>query len=245
MSNIIEIPRYQCHKQVRALKIKLAIMNPRGVELHFDDERYCPIEMPIEYARKHTNAQGVQALAGGYVVWYEDGYTSWSPAEPFENGYVRIGDTPVAVTCNGAAYSYPEVAYAAAEEAEALSMVLNEAGIPRADENGVTYSLWGRVLRFAELSAGLTARIREELNDLIIGQPFNDDTCKEIARRIKRLPDLFNTDHLTDSQLADLKDRLKASKDCGHVMPMSRSGAIKVSMDLGNDPRQDGEQVED
>jgi len=241
MSNTIEIPRYQCHKQVRALKIKLAIMNPRGVELHFDDERYCPIEMPIEYARKHTNAQGVQALAGGYVVWYEDGYASWSPAEPFENGYVRIGDTPVAVTCNGAAYSSPEVAYAAAEEAEALSMVLDEAGIPRSDEHGVTYSLWGRVSRLIE------------------------KRCQQMVAPIARM---------SDSQLADLKAQLKASKGCGHVMPMmtpdsydkisdalenpppfneemqsaiekSRSRAIKVSMDLGNDPRQDGEQVED
>lgn len=90
MSNIIEIPRYQSHKQVQALKIKLAIMNPRGVELHFENERFCPIQMPLEFARKHTDGQGVQALAGGYVVWYEDGYTSWSPAEAFEGGYTLI-----------------------------------------------------------------------------------------------------------------------------------------------------------
>lgn len=99
MSNIIEIPRYQSHKQVQALKIKLAIMNPRGVELHFENERFCPIQMPVEFARKHTDGQGVQALAGGYVVWYEDGYTSWSPAEAFEGGYTliqqHVADLPI------------------------------------------------------------------------------------------------------------------------------------------------------
>lgn len=99
MSNIIEIPRYQSHKQVQALKIKLAIMNPRGVELHFENERFCPIQMPLEFARKHTDGQGVQALAGGYVVWYKDGYTSWSPAEAFEGGYTliqqHVADLPI------------------------------------------------------------------------------------------------------------------------------------------------------
>lgn len=150
MSNIIEIPRYQSHKQVQALKIKLAIMNPRGVELHFVDERYCPIQMPVEFARKHTDGQGVQALAGGYVVWYEDGYTSWSPAEAFESGYTMLGNVNAAVSSSGAIYYNPESHYHAAEEAEALSMALDKAGVPRADADGTPFSLWGRVCRLAE-----------------------------------------------------------------------------------------------
>lgn len=81
---IIELPRYQCHKQVWALKIKLVIPNPRGVELHFENERYCPFEMTEEWAIRH------QPHPGGYLVVYEDGYRSYSPGREFENGYTLL-----------------------------------------------------------------------------------------------------------------------------------------------------------
>lgn len=79
-------PRYQCHKQVGALKIKTVIDNPRGVELHFKDEGIIPIQMVHPWGEKH------KPIAGGYLVAYDDGYLSYSPADAFESGYTPIND---------------------------------------------------------------------------------------------------------------------------------------------------------
>ena len=84
-----QLPQYECHKVVGALKIK-AVLGP--VEdngeyvLTFDDPGYeaAAYAVSADYVRKH-NPQ-----AGGYYVVYEDGYQSWSPAEAFEGGYIRI-----------------------------------------------------------------------------------------------------------------------------------------------------------
>lgn len=86
------IPTYQCHKQVQALKIKAIIPNPRGVELHFEDERFCPIEFGDEWVNRH------EPQLGGYVVWYPgDNYVSFSPAEAFEAGYTLVDEMPAAM----------------------------------------------------------------------------------------------------------------------------------------------------
>lgn len=87
----IEMPRYECHKTVSALKIK-EVQDPTeaGSEtdgsrlLVVEEEGFLPIRVDQEYVRKH-NPQ-----AGGYYVVYNDGYTSFSPAEAFEEGYTRI-----------------------------------------------------------------------------------------------------------------------------------------------------------
>jgi hypothetical protein len=80
----IPLPRYQCHKQVSALKVKALVPNPRGYELHFEDERFCPIEVTYNWYHKH------EPVLGGYFVVYDDGYQSFSPAEAFEAGYSII-----------------------------------------------------------------------------------------------------------------------------------------------------------
>lgn len=90
-----ELPRYQSHKKVWALKIQAiqfdydvaqstnretdgsAIITPA-------DEGYGPFKVDYTYVRKH-NPQ-----VGGYYVQYADGYTSFSPAEAFESGYTAI-----------------------------------------------------------------------------------------------------------------------------------------------------------
>lgn len=84
MSVTRELPRYQCHKQVWALKIKAIIPNPRGWELHFEDDGYAPHAVNFEWRAKHD------PQPGGYLVLYADGYQSYSPAESFEAGYTRI-----------------------------------------------------------------------------------------------------------------------------------------------------------
>lgn len=90
-----ELPRYKCHKEVHAIKIKRVIFdidtarnNNRETDLSATiwptESSWGPITVDSEYIRKH-NPQ-----AGGYYVVYDDGYKSFSPAEAFEAGYTRI-----------------------------------------------------------------------------------------------------------------------------------------------------------
>lgn len=77
----IEMPRYLCHKEVHALQI-LAVRDAGvGATLMFTDTRYAPMDVNIDYMRKH------KPFAGGYYVVYDDGYASFSPAAAFESGY--------------------------------------------------------------------------------------------------------------------------------------------------------------
>lgn len=88
-----EMPRYRCHKQVWALKIKAIEHKPNPdtsgdsgaasygaiiTPTHLD---YAPFEVSAEYVSKHA------PRVGGYFVVYEDGYKSFSPADAFEAGY--------------------------------------------------------------------------------------------------------------------------------------------------------------
>ena len=89
MGTIREMPKYKCHKEVRALKIKDVLTSWTGQKegsayLTFEEEGYLPHEVSREYFEKH------EPRPGGYYVVYEDGYESWSPAEPFEAGYALI-----------------------------------------------------------------------------------------------------------------------------------------------------------
>lgn len=98
-----EMPRYQCHKKVWALKIKEVIKHAhpdpkaddeafeaseafQGAHLMPEDTGFAPIPVDAAWYRKH-NPQ-----TGGYYVVYEDGYTSYSPAEAFESGYTLEAD---------------------------------------------------------------------------------------------------------------------------------------------------------
>lgn len=86
-----QLPQYQCHKKVFALKIKaVQIHDPEGSNppLEFaggflmpEDERFVPIAFDAEFYKKHKPVDGC------YWVQYEDGYTSISPASAFEAGY--------------------------------------------------------------------------------------------------------------------------------------------------------------
>ena len=103
MSFLRQLPRYQCHKQVSALKIRAVVPNPRGFELHFCDERFAPHEVPSPWVGKHSPdiCGDADALVGGYLVVHEDGHQSWSPAAAFEPGYTLLPE-PVAAACQGA-----------------------------------------------------------------------------------------------------------------------------------------------
>ena len=96
MSTECEMPRYQSHKQVWALKIASIehLPNPDtsgnsasasyGAIITPEDEGYGPFEVSDEYVMRH------KPEPGGYFVVYQGGYKSWSPAEAFENGYKRL-----------------------------------------------------------------------------------------------------------------------------------------------------------
>ena len=87
------MPRYKCHKEVRALKItdvKMKPVGPTGLPgvlgsaLHFDGSGFIPIDVSAAWMAKH------EPVAGGYYVVYEDGYSSFSPAKAFVDGYTLI-----------------------------------------------------------------------------------------------------------------------------------------------------------
>jgi hypothetical protein len=95
------MPKYRCHKEVWALKIKEVIKHAhpdplfndamfeaspefQGAHLFIADPGYAPIPVDADWYRKHD------PQPGGYYVVYEDGYKSFSPAEAFEKGYTRL-----------------------------------------------------------------------------------------------------------------------------------------------------------
>lgn len=89
MTNGIEMPKYKCHKEVWALKIRM--VKPHrddphdgGAFLEIEDDGYAPILVDRDYMEKHKPADG------GYYLVYEDGYKSFSPAKAFEDGYSII-----------------------------------------------------------------------------------------------------------------------------------------------------------
>lgn len=91
MSAEIQMPRYRCHKEVWALKIKkversnvMGNESEGGALLRFEDPRYVPIWVEYDYVHKHS------PQPGGYYVVYSDGYKSFSPADAFEGGYTLI-----------------------------------------------------------------------------------------------------------------------------------------------------------
>lgn len=86
-----EMPRYKSHKTVSAVKIFQLKQSPAD-EVHPGgswviipaEKGIAPITVTHDYVNKND------PQAGGYYVLYEDGYHSYSPAEPFEDGYTLL-----------------------------------------------------------------------------------------------------------------------------------------------------------
>lgn len=80
-----EMPKYQCHKTVWALKIAGIVGDQQG-NVYFQpaEPGYDKILLTPEYTAKH------RPEVGGYYVVYDDGYKSFSPASAFEAGYTRL-----------------------------------------------------------------------------------------------------------------------------------------------------------
>ncbi|WP_156932464.1 hypothetical protein [Mesorhizobium sp. LNJC391B00] len=90
MSDSKLAPQYRCHKQVRALKLTDITRNldTGQVTLTPEDKSHAPFDAPPGwYERFHGSDNDT-----GYFVQYEDGFASWSPTEPFEDGYSLLPD---------------------------------------------------------------------------------------------------------------------------------------------------------
>lgn len=83
----MDLPVYQSHKQVRALKLQ----SVSGTLITFVDERYPPISVDAGMYARYT------PTAGDYYVVYPDGYTSFSPCKAFEEGYTLVSPRRAAV----------------------------------------------------------------------------------------------------------------------------------------------------
>lgn len=80
----LELPKYNCTKQVQALKIaSITDADGDGATIHPADKGYKPFRVGQEYMAKH------EPQDGGYYVVYTDGYKSYSPAKAFEEGYTK------------------------------------------------------------------------------------------------------------------------------------------------------------
>lgn len=80
----IELPRYRCHKEVWAFQIKSIAEDERGAIITPVESGYGSFRVTEDYVDKH------KPNVGGYFVLYKGGYTSYSPADAFEDGYTRI-----------------------------------------------------------------------------------------------------------------------------------------------------------
>ncbi len=88
-----EMPKYVCHKEVWALKIKsidhdnAVSGGPNKATITPEEDGYAPFEVDAAYMEKH------KPVVGGYYVMYKGGYKSFSPAKAFEDGYsLKIED---------------------------------------------------------------------------------------------------------------------------------------------------------
>ena len=84
MTSQVEIPLYRCHKVVRAAKITALHTSGTGAPYLVLGEIGGIVSVLPDWYEKH------KPEVGGYYVVYEDGYKSFSPAEPFEAGYTRV-----------------------------------------------------------------------------------------------------------------------------------------------------------
>jgi hypothetical protein len=84
-----ELAQWQSHKIVRAGKVLPQQVEDTGEGtgvLTVEDVNGTPCRVVVP---NNFFARGAPS-PGDYVVIYDDGYKSWSPAKAFEEGYIRI-----------------------------------------------------------------------------------------------------------------------------------------------------------
>lgn len=80
--NVTDAPQYKCHKIVRAAKV-----------IGWKDTDQGPVfELDGGLADYPAKVGWNEGMVGGYLVVYDDGYTSYSPAKAFEEGYAPLAE---------------------------------------------------------------------------------------------------------------------------------------------------------
>ena len=89
MSAQREMPQYECHKKVWALKIAaIEVYEDKSAKIVPSDNGYDMFKTKEGWAEKfHGDENDI-----GYYVVYPDGYASWSPTSAFDSGYKLIGE---------------------------------------------------------------------------------------------------------------------------------------------------------
>jgi hypothetical protein len=86
MNATVQMPRYQSHKKVWALKIlEIEVHQDKSASI-FPEGPYGGIRTASGWAERFTGSD--EDL--GYYVVYEGGFASWSPSDAFEGGYSLI-----------------------------------------------------------------------------------------------------------------------------------------------------------
>lgn len=86
---------YKSHKVVNAAFIRRAFfVGAETVRLAIDGHNgsvgAVMVDVPKDILLRVPN--GIQGMAPGYVVLYENDYLSWSPVDVFDNGYIKLSD---------------------------------------------------------------------------------------------------------------------------------------------------------
>lgn len=83
----MQLPRWQCHKQVLAVKIAaMEVAEDKSAKIATDDPAIPVFVSPPGWRERFKGSEDDL----GYYVVYDDGYTSWSPTKAFEEGYTRL-----------------------------------------------------------------------------------------------------------------------------------------------------------
>lgn len=83
IKDLAELPEWKCHKVVRASRIEW--IEPRTDSLGHIIRLQCGVvDVDAGWVEQK------KAVSGGYFVVYDDGYTSFSPAKAFEEGYAPV-----------------------------------------------------------------------------------------------------------------------------------------------------------
>ncbi len=83
----MNLPRWKCHKEVGAFKIRSIHIAEGGTLALLVPEHLLSsegIKVSLDYIANH------KPRVGGYYVLYDDGYESFSPPAVFEAGYTRL-----------------------------------------------------------------------------------------------------------------------------------------------------------
>lgn len=143
------LPQWKCHKVVRAGKISLmAADEPNGQLMIHAEPSNMPFAVPLDFLQRHAPERG------GYLVVYEDGYLSYSPADVFEAGYHLLPE--LGKSSGGTPAQEPKEAFLEAwRKAEALAFDYSHS-LPEGPERDFALQVYHRVrLVFSNGKSGM------------------------------------------------------------------------------------------